>query len=87
MKSSQSLQSKLKAIRLEENYEEEILNTAIKQLDNGENEFTVLKEIKVNFRQLALNKKLSQKGVSLYTELQKPNLDVDTALSSITWFQ
>ncbi|GMA47333.1 hypothetical protein [Tetragenococcus muriaticus] len=87
MKSSQSLRNKLEAIRLEENYEQEILNTAIKQLDNGENEFTILKEIKAKFRQLALNKKLSQKGVSLYTELQKPNIDVDTALSSITWFQ
>jgi len=87
MKPSQSLQSKLKAIRLEENYEQEILNTAVKQLDNGENEFIVLKDIKAKFGQLALNKKLSQKGVSLYTELQKPNIDVDTALSSITWFQ
>ncbi|BAK95218.1 MULTISPECIES: hypothetical protein [Tetragenococcus] len=87
MKPTQFLRNRLEAIHLEETYEQEILNTAIEQLDNGENEFTVLKEIKAKFRKLVLNKKLSQKGLTLYTELHKPNIDVDTALSSNTWFQ
>lgn len=85
-KKRQPLRNKLESIYLEKTSEQEILNAAINKLDNGKKEFAVLNEVKAQFRKLALNKNLSQKRVSLYTELQKPNIDVDTALSSITWF-
>lgn len=86
-KKREPLRKKLETIHLEEAVEQNILNAAINQLDNGETEYAVLKDIKGQFRKLALNKKLSQQGLSLYTELQRPDLDVDTALSSMTWFQ
>lgn len=71
---------------MEQAVEQVILNTAIAQLDSGENEQAVLKDIKKQFRQLALSKNLFQEGLFLYTELQKLNVNVDTALSSMTWF-
>ncbi|MCF1618371.1 hypothetical protein LQF63_12115 [Tetragenococcus koreensis] len=82
-----TLREKLETARLEEPVEQGILNSAMERLDNGEKEWAVLKEMKVQFRKLALNQELSQKGLSLYTELQRPDPDVDMALSSITWFQ
>ncbi|AYW50867.1 hypothetical protein C7H83_10505 [Tetragenococcus halophilus] len=61
MNSSQSLRRKLETIHLEKSYELDILNAAINKLDNGENEFTVLKEVKAKFRKLALNKNYRKK--------------------------
>ncbi|GMA08400.1 hypothetical protein GCM10025886_15510 [Tetragenococcus halophilus subsp. flandriensis] len=81
-----SLRNKLASVHLEQPVEQGILNTAIAQLDKGEKEQAVLKGVKKQFRQLALSKNLSQEGLFLYTELQKPNVNVDTALSSMTWF-
>ncbi len=81
-----SLRKKLASVHLEQPVEQGILNTAITQLDKGEKEQAVLKDMNRQFRQLALSKKLSQEGLALYTELQKPNVNVDTALSSMTWF-
>ncbi|MCF1685896.1 hypothetical protein LQF67_09970 [Tetragenococcus halophilus] len=81
-----SLRNKLASVHLEQAVEQVILNTAIAQLDSGENEQAVLKDIKKQFRQLALSKNLFQEGLFLYTELQKLNVNVDTALSSMTWF-
>lgn len=81
-----SLRTKLASAHLGQPVEQSILNAAISQLDKGEKEQTVLKDINRQFRTLALSKNLSQEGLSLYTELQKPNRNMDTALSSMTWF-
>lgn len=81
-----SLRTKLALIHLEQPVEQGILNAAITQLDKGEQEQAVLKDVKKHFKKLALTQDLSQKGLSLYTELQKPNVSIDTALSSMTWF-
>jgi len=86
-KKNQSLRKELENTYLENTIEQKILDSAIVRLNNGQKEKDVLKEVKSQFRELALNKKISQKGLSLYTELQRPNRDVDIALSSMTWFQ
>lgn len=72
---------------MEQPVEQGILNAAITQLDKGEKEQAVLKDVKKQFKKLALTQDLSQKGLSLYTELQAPDKNIDTALSSMTWFQ
>ncbi|GBG93557.1 hypothetical protein LFYK43_00160 [Ligilactobacillus salitolerans] len=80
------LAERLSLVSLEEPVEQEIITTAIEQLSSGQKENFVLGAMKDKFRKLALNQNISQKGLNFYTELQKPNIKVDTALSSSTWF-
>lgn len=80
------LAEKLSSINLEEPVEQGIITTAIEQLNNGQKENFVIGAMKDKFRKLALNQNISQKGLNFYTELQKPNINIDTALASLTWF-
>ncbi|MBN7273913.1 hypothetical protein GNF18_01830 [Ligilactobacillus pobuzihii] len=81
-----TLAEKLSSISLEEPVEQGIITAAIEQLNNGQKENFVVGAMKDKFRKLALNQNISQKGLNFYTELQKPNINVDTALASLTWF-
>lgn len=81
-----TLVEKLSSISLEEPVEQGIITTAIEQLNNGQKENFVIGAMKNKFRKLALNQNISQKGLNFYTELQKPNINIDTALASLTWF-
>lgn len=81
-----TLAEKLSLISLETPVEQGIITTAIEQLNNGQKENFVIGAMKDKFRKLALKQNISQKGLNFYTELQKPNINVDTALASLTWF-
>ncbi|MBN7274803.1 hypothetical protein GNF18_06610 [Ligilactobacillus pobuzihii] len=81
-----TLAEKLSSISLEEPVKQEIITTAIEQLNNGQKENFVLGAVKDKFRKLALKQTIFLKGLNFYTELQKPNINVDTALASLTWF-
>lgn len=77
----------LKSIKLSLTAEQKIIDDTIKQLENkSNNEYSVMSNMNQKFRKLASHNKLSQEGLELFTELQKPNFNEDVALSSMTWF-
>lgn len=85
-KSKQNLKSKLEAVHLENSTEQDIITSALSDLSQGQKENVVLSNVKNQLRKLALNRELSDKGVDFYTKLARPNINVDTALSSMNWF-
>lgn len=75
--------------KLDVNSDEQVyINKAIHQLtDEKQSEQVVARRLAKDFRSLALNQKLSEQGLKLFTELQKPNFAEDVArLSATMWF-
>lgn len=75
--------------KLDVNSDEQVyVNKAIHQLtDEKQNEQAVTRSLAQDFRSLALNQKLSEQGLKLFTELQKPNFAKDAVrLSATIWF-
>lgn len=62
------------------------IDAAIASLDNGVYAPKVAKELKHAFNKLVLEGKISKEGLAFFTEINKPNFDVDLATSSTTWF-
>lgn len=85
-KSQLALVEKLSLINLEELVEQGIITTTIQQLKQGQNSNLVLRALKEKFNRLALTQITSKEGLKVYTELGKPSIKVDTAVSSSTWF-
>lgn len=74
--------------KLDVNSDEQVyINKAIHQLtDEKQSEQVVARGLAKDFRLLALNQKLSEQGLKLFTELQKPNFAEDVArLSATMW--
>ncbi|API72840.1 MULTISPECIES: hypothetical protein [Leuconostoc] len=74
--------------KLDVNSDEQVyINKAIHQLtDEKQSEQVVARGLAKDFRSLALNQKLSEQGLKLFTELQKPNFAEDVArLSATMW--
>ncbi|BAQ56502.1 hypothetical protein LBAT_0113 [Lactobacillus acetotolerans] len=86
MKRKQSLREKLSNIHLANEAEQEIVNSAIANLDKKENPHIVLSNMEGQLRPLALKGKLSKEGLTLLTDLERPNFDQDVATSTMTWF-
>lgn len=75
--------------KLDVNSDEQVyINKAIHQLtDEKQSEQVIVRGLAKDFRSLALNQKLSEQGLKLFTELQKPNFAEDVArLSATMWF-
>ncbi|WP_273731595.1 hypothetical protein [Leuconostoc mesenteroides] len=75
--------------KLDVNSDEQVyINKAIHQLtDEKQSEQAVARGLAKDFRSLALNQKLSEQGLKLFTELQKPNFAEDVArLFATMWF-
>lgn len=74
--------------KLDANSDEQVyINKAIHQLtDEKQSEQVIVRGLAKDFRSLALNQKLSEQGLKLFTELQKPNFAEDVArLSATMW--
>ncbi|WP_273950796.1 hypothetical protein [Leuconostoc mesenteroides] len=74
--------------KLDANSDEQVyINKAINQLtDEKQSEQVIVRGLAKDFRSLALNQKLSEQGLKLFTELQKPNFAEDVArLSATMW--
>lgn len=74
--------------KIDVNNDEQVhINKAIHQLkDEHQSEQIVSRNLTKDFRSLALNQKLSEQGLKLFTDLQKPNFAEDVArLSALTW--
>ncbi len=84
-RNKQILKEKLASIHLEAPEEQNIITNAIQQLENIKNEHIVLSTMCDQFRKLALNKKISPKGLKLFSELQKPNAMKDTTMYFPVW--
>ncbi len=86
MRLKQSLKEILEKVTLKNEAEQDLVNQAIVELDKGEYEPKVQKQLRDAFNKLVLQGKISKEGLSFFEELSKPNFDVDLALSSMTWF-
>jgi len=86
MKQKQTLKEKLSNIHLANETEQEIVSSAIANLDRKENPHIVLSNMANQLRPLALKGKLSKEGLSLLEDTERPNFDQDIARSSATWF-
>ncbi|GMA69569.1 hypothetical protein GCM10025879_08150 [Leuconostoc litchii] len=75
--------------KLDINSDEQVyINKAIHQLtEDKQSEQAVARSLAKDFRSLALKQKLSEQGLKMFTELQKPNFAEDIArLSTTMWF-
>ncbi|KRN07620.1 hypothetical protein FD15_GL000911 [Liquorilactobacillus sucicola DSM 21376 = JCM 15457] len=77
----------LKDITLSNPQEQVLIDSAINELYAKKNKAVVLSSLKREFGKLAMQQKLSAEGVKFLSKISRPNINVDIAKSSTTWFQ
>ena len=79
----QTFISMLEGITLSNSQEQALINSAIDELSDKKNTAIVLSSLKREFGK----QKLSSEGVKFLLKISKPDINVDIAKSSTTWFQ
>lgn len=83
----QTFLSMLEGVTLSRPQEQALINSAIDELSDKKNTAIVLSSLKREFGKLAMQQKLSGEGVKFLLKISKPDINVDIAKSSTTWFQ
>lgn len=85
-KTQTSLLNKLEKQKLSISGEQRLIDIAIEEIKNKQNEYQVKRDLISKLNKLALNENLSKEGIQLLMQLNKPNFNEDIAKSSTTWF-
>ncbi|WP_349551465.1 hypothetical protein [Leuconostoc pseudomesenteroides] len=86
LKKKQSMISYLSSIDLKSPIEQQLLQNAINKLEKKQDETRVANELGSALTRLALKQEISQQGLDLLTQLQKPNFASDFGRSVNLWF-
>lgn len=85
-KTQTSLLNKLEKQKLSISGEQRLIDIAIEEIKDKQNEYQVKRDLISKLNKLALNENLSKEGIQLLMQLNKPNFNEDIAKSSTTWF-
>ena len=85
-KNKQSMSSYLSSIDLKNLTEKQLLQNAINQLEKKQDETRVANELGSTLTGLAIKQELSQQGLELLIQLQKPNFASDFGRNISLWF-